>query len=215
MMKHLFYSIFFCGICSFSSHSAPLQTGIAPADFEAKSPAEIVADTESADVLALTPWDLLNGMSTDIAVEDIVDEVENPEDPFGALREGLVDYAKNYLGCRYVHGGKGPSVFDCSGFTSFVYRKFGYSLSPASRMQGTQGNRVGSVKDAEVGDLMFFSGRAGGRTVGHVGMVVEVNKEAGTLKFIHASVKRGVTIQSFPDGAYYSKHFLHVQRVLD
>ena len=30
----------------------------------------------------------------------------------------------------------GTKVFDCSGFTSFVFRKFGYTLSPASRLQG-------------------------------------------------------------------------------
>lgn len=130
------------------------------------------------------------------------------------LKDGLVDYAKNYIGTRYRHGAKGPNAFDCSGFTSYVFRKFGYQLSPASRMQGTQGEHV-DLANVEVGDLMFFSGRRGGSTVGHVGMVVDVDRANGTLKFIHASTKRGVVIQNYPDGAYYSRHFLHARRVID
>lgn len=130
-----------------------------------------------------------------------------------SIRGEIVDYAKEYIGCRYRRGGKGPKVFDCSGFTSFVFRKFGYTLSPASRLQGTQGEKV-DITDAEVGDLMFFSGRRGGKTVGHVGMVIDVDKENGNVEFIHASTSKGVVIQKFPDGGYYSKRFLHMRRVL-
>ncbi|MCM1483114.1 MAG: C40 family peptidase [Muribaculaceae bacterium] len=160
-----------------------------------------------------TPFDNGNGDVLMPTLSELLGEA--PEyDPLADLQEKMVEYAKNYLGCRYVHGGKGPKVFDCSGFTSYVYRNFGYSISPASKAQGAQGQRV-SLKDAQVGDLMFFSGRAGGKSVGHVGMVVEVNEETGSLKFIHASTKKGVTIQNFPDGKYYSQHFLHVQRIID
>ena len=147
-------------------------------------------------------------------LSELLDEEPSMDAMLAELQDAMVDYAKDYIGCRYVHGGKGPKVFDCSGFTSYVYRKFGYSISPSSRAQGAQGKRV-SMDDVRVGDLMFFSGRAGGKTVGHVGMVVEVNEENGSLKFIHASCKKGVTIQNFPDGQYYSKHFLHIQRVIE
>ncbi len=156
----------------------------------------------------------------DVLMPTLEEMLGGPVDDFGdfadieQLQSDLVEYAKKYIGCRYVHGGKGPKVFDCSGYTSYIYRNFGYNISPGSRMQGTQGTRV-DISDVQVGDLMFFSGRAGGRTVGHVGMVVDVDEATGKLKFIHASCKKGVTVQSFPDGAYYSKHFLHVQRVID
>ena len=46
-----------------------------------------------------------------------------------SAREDLVDYAKSFLGTRYVWGGASPSGFDCSGFTMAVFAKFGYSLS--------------------------------------------------------------------------------------
>ena len=45
-----------------------------------------------------------------------------------SLGQQVVDYAKQYLGCPYVYGGNGPSSFDCSGYTSYVYRHFGYML---------------------------------------------------------------------------------------
>ena len=37
-----------------------------------------------------------------------------------SAREDLVDYAKSFLGTRYVWGGASPSGFDCSGFTMDV-----------------------------------------------------------------------------------------------
>lgn len=167
----------------------------------------VATDTPKAsdhDVLALTPWELLG--------ED--DGYDQWFSPLSELQIELREFAQNFLGCRYVHGGKGPKVFDCSGFTSFVYSNFGYSISPGSRMQGTQGTRV-SMSDIQVGDLLFFSGRKGGTTVGHVGMVVEVDESTRQLKFIHASSKRGIVIQSYPDGGYYSKHFLHARRIIN
>lgn len=158
--------------------------------------------------------------SGDVYMPSLSEMLGEPVDNFGDvsdkqwLKDGIVSYAKNYLGTRYRHGAKGPKAFDCSGFTSYVFKKFGYQLSPSSRMQCSQGARV-DIADVEVGDLMFFSGRRGGSTVGHVGMVIDVNREDGTLRFIHASSSKGVVIQNYPDGAYYSRHFLHVQRVID
>ena len=134
-------------------------------------------------------------------------------DASAALKEELVGYASRYLGTRYKGGGKGPGGFDCSGFTSYVFRNFGYELFPASRMQCKQGVAV-DFSELEVGDLMFFSGRRGGATVGHVGMVVDVDRENGTCRFIHASSSQGIVIQKFPDGGYYSRRYLHARRVL-
>lgn len=161
-------------------------------------------DSNGRDAIALSPWELLG--------ED--DGLGNMFDNVSSFQTDLVNFAKLHLGKKYKPGGKGPYVFDCSGFTSFVFRNFDIKLSPASRLQGQEGTRV-NVSDLRVGDLMFFSGRRGGSTVGHVGMVIDVDKETGKVKFIHASTKHGVVIQSFPDGAYYSKHYLHSTRVID
>lgn len=130
----------------------------------------------------------------------------------GTLIDDMVDYAKQFIGSRYRSGGKGPKVFDCSGFTSFIFRYFGINLFSSSRSQSSQGEKV-HLSEAKVGDLIFFSGRRGGRRVGHVGIIVEV-KDNGTLKFIHASSSKGVVIQSYPDGGYYSKRFLSTRRII-
>ena len=205
MMNRITIIVLLCALSGIKLQADPVPDRKLPSGMQVPvSEISLEVRTGSEDYLMPTLEELLGG----------------PVDDFGDVRDtemlklDLVDYAKKYLGCRYVHGGKGPKVFDCSGYTSFIFRNFGYSISPGSRLQGAQGKRV-SLDSVEVGDLMFFSGRAGGKTVGHVGMVIEVNEATGQLKFIHASTKKGITIQSFPDGAYYSKHFLHVQRVID
>ncbi len=131
------------------------------------------------------------------------------------LANRMVDYAAKFLGTRYRLGADGPSAFDCSGFTSYVFREFGISLNRSSRQQYLQGNKV-NVKELQPGDLLFFSSRSSGRgNVGHVAMVAEVDAERGTCKFIHASVKYGVTYQNFPDGGYYDNHFIGARRVIE
>ena len=131
------------------------------------------------------------------------------------MQAEMVEYAKRYLGCRYRRGSKGPKAFDCSGFTSHVYGKFGYSLDRASRLQGVQGTKI-SLEDAKVGDLIFFSGRRVSKsTIGHVGMVIDVDPDRGTLKIIHASCSQVVVVTSYPDGGYYSRRFISVRRVIE
>ena len=72
-----------------------------------------------------------------------------------------------------------------------------------------------SYKDLRPGDLVFFGGRRGGKTVGHVGMVVSVDKERNAMKFIHSANSSGITITSYPDGGYYSRRYIGARRILD
>ncbi len=130
------------------------------------------------------------------------------------LGNKMVDYAARFLGTRYIWGATGPKAFDCSGFTSYIYRNFGITLNRTSRMQFTQGEKV-NVSQLQPGDLLFFSSRRSGRgQVGHVAMVASVDRENNTCVFIHASVKRGVTYQKFPDGGYFDRNFVGARRIL-
>lgn len=121
------------------------------------------------------------------------------------LKEGA-----KHLGKRYVHGAKGPNQFDCSGFTSYVYKQFGYSISPGSRLQYTQGVPV-ARNELRKGDLVFFTSRSSGNNVGHVGIVVSADNEKGTFKFIHASVK-GVRYNDFE--GYYVPRYVGARRII-
>ncbi len=129
--------------------------------------------------------------------------------------QDLVEYAKRFLGRPYVWGAVGPTSFDCSGFTSYVYRHgVGVDLLRTSSMQYTMGRHV-SVNDLKPGDLLFFSSaRSGKGRVGHVAIVASVDRENNSCKFIHASTRKGVVYQQFPDNAYYSKHFIGAKRIL-
>lgn len=130
------------------------------------------------------------------------------------LGDKMVDYAARFLGTRYILGANGPHAFDCSGFTSYVYRNFGITLNRTSRMQYTQGEKV-SISQLEPGDLLFFSCRSSGRgNVGHVAMVASVDHDNNTCVFIHASVKKGVTYQKFPDGGYFDRNYIGARRII-
>ncbi len=127
------------------------------------------------------------------------------------LISDLLGEANRYIGRPYVHGAKGPRAFDCSGFTSYVYRQFGYKISPSSRTQYTEGTKV-DRKDLRKGDLVFFTSRRSGKNVGHVGIVVSADNSTGNFKFIHASIK-GVKVSDFE--GYYLGRYVGARRIIN
>ena len=50
-------------------------------------------------------------------------------------RSGIVGIAKSMFGVPYVYGGRSPSGFDCSGFTSWVYRQAGITIPRTASAQ--------------------------------------------------------------------------------
>lgn len=91
-----------------------------------------------------------------------------------ASSDSIVAYASNFLGTPYAWGGNGPSTFDCSGFTCYVYSHFGVKLPRTSQEQQDVGTEV-SRDQLQPGDLVFF-----GSPAHHVGMYV------GNGCYIHA-----------------------------
>ncbi|MGF0115284.1 C40 family peptidase [Promicromonospora sp. Marseille-Q5078] len=70
----------------------------------------------------------------------------------------VVAIAKTKVGARYVSGATGPSSFDCSGFTTYVYKKaIGKSMPRTSSAQKNVGKRV-SRANAKPGDLIWSPG---------------------------------------------------------
>ena len=113
----------------------------------------------------------------------------------------IVAYAKKFLGCKYVYGATGPSTFDCSGFTQYVYKHFGYTISRTSSAQRSDGKEV-SRSNIQLGDIVCFSG--------HVGIYV------GDDNFIHASHPGDVVKISSLSSSYYTttKPLLSIRRIL-
>lgn len=116
----------------------------------------------------------------------------------GVTGTDIANYAKQFVGCRYVYGASGPSSFDCSGLTMYVYKHFGYNLSHSSATQATQGKAV--TGDLQPGDILVFSNN--GKTVGHVGIYL------GNDKFVHASdSSTGVIISNLSDRCNKNKYW--------
>lgn len=77
---------------------------------------------------------------------------------------GIVGIAQSLFGVPYVYGGTTPSGFDCSGFTSYVYRQAGISIPRTASAQQAAATPVSSPSP---GDLVFF-----GSPAYHVGIYV-------------------------------------------
>lgn len=118
----------------------------------------------------------------------------------------VVEYAKQYLGCKYVAGGSSPeSGFDCSGFTSYVYKHFGVTLSRSSKGQINNGVAV-EKSSLQPGDIVVFN-NSSNSSIGHVGIYI------GGNSFIHAAnPKEGVVITSL-SSSYYQKRYVGARRV--
>ena len=89
--------------------------------------------------------------------------------------EDVVRVAQSLLNVPYLWGGKNMMGYDCSGFTQTVYSVFGINLLRNAREQVTQGQVVGSLAEAQPGDLVFFDhlDRAPEATrITHVGMLI-------------------------------------------
>ena len=123
----------------------------------------------------------------------------------------VISYAYRVRGTPYRYGASSPKGFDCSGFTSYVFKRFGIDLDRSSRGQITDGVRV-KKNELQPGDLVFFQGRSGRGGVGHVGIVTKVNDD-NTFHFIHSACSSGVT-ESKNTESYYSRRYVGACRVL-
>ncbi len=102
-----------------------------------------------------------------------------------SLRQHIVDFAKQFLGCRYRYGGSDPRTgVDCSGFVRYVMQNAaGIAMLRSSGTQATQGRAIGADQ-MRPGDLVFYS-QGGG--INHVAIY------AGDGQIVHASTyKTGV-----------------------
>lgn len=119
----------------------------------------------------------LNTVSAAATVAESVEEVVvNTSEK---RRQEIVDYAMQFVGNRYVYGGRDPHTgTDCSGFTSYVMKHAaGVELAHSSSSQSRQGRAV-DASEVRPGDIVCYSS---GSRVNHVALYI------GDGKIVHAS----------------------------
>jgi len=129
-----------------------------------------------------------------------------PESSRAAISEyDVVGTALDLRGVPYKNGGTDPGGFDCSGFTQYVFAKYGVSLPREVRDQFNTGTPV-DRKTLEPGDLIFFTTTEPGAS--HVGSAV------GGDEFVHAPSTSGVVRVERLSSSYWAPRFIGGRRVL-
>jgi peptidoglycan DL-endopeptidase CwlO len=148
------------------AQAAADQAAKAVQDLEArKRDAEIRIDEAEKLLEKLSPQQRRDRNGPDVGGPPIVGTGVGVE----ALRA-----AASQLGKPYKWGAEGPNSYDCSGLTSWAFKKAGVTLPRSSSQQATVGKSV-SWNDMRPGDLVFYYS-----PVSHVGIY------AGDGKFINA-----------------------------
>lgn len=113
----------------------------------------------------------------------------------------LMNEAQKHLGKPYSWGGNGPSSFDCSGYTKYVFAKQGISIPRTSGSQYAASTKI-SASQAQPGDLVFFDYGSG---IAHVGIYI------GGGQMINAQ-NDGVKIDNVTSG-YWAKYLVGYGKV--
>ncbi len=164
-------------------------------------------EEEQAELAALQELQARTQASEEAAPERMVISAPPQTDytTVPELRTAIVDYAMQYLGNRYVHGGQNLATgTDCSGFTCYVYQAFGYSLGRTPQGQYTSAGRAVDLSQIQPGDVICYS--SNGSTCTHVGLYI------GNGQIIHAANSRkGVIISNYD----YDGVILGVRDIVD
>lgn len=134
--------------------------------------------------------------------------LNNPETTRQEKVNAVITYAKSFLGTPYVYGGDSPSDggFDCSGFTKYVFGKYGYTLNRISRDQALNGTYV-PREYIQAGDLIFYSFEGNG-IISHVGIYL------GSGKMIN-SPKTGETVKiTDVTTSYWTSRYVTTRRII-
>ncbi|RME96019.1 MAG: NlpC/P60 family protein [Bacteroidetes bacterium] len=127
------------------------------------------------------------------------------------LRQNIVDFALKQQGAPYKYAGRSPRTgFDCSGFTYYVMSNFGIELTPVSRIQEDEGQRI-RLEEAKPGDLVFFR-RSRTGSVFHVALVVSNGNDG--MRVIHSTSSRGVIVDNIQESSYWRKKIATARRVI-
>lgn len=118
------------------------------------------------------------------------------------LRMAIVNYGLQFVGNPYILGGQTLGGTDCSGFTCYVFRDFGISISRTPSGQYSSAGRAVTLAEAQPGDIICYG--YGGCS--HVALYI------GNGQIVHESnPRRGLEVNS----VYFMKNIIGVRNVLD
>ena len=142
--------------------------------------------------LGVSPASVLATVIANIPVSTTTTTSRAPElrripatQPPSAEAASVLHTASDYIGVPYVWGGNTPRQgFDCSGFTKYIFAKYGIALPRTSREQAHAGEAIpADFRDLRPGDLMMFA--EPGQAISHVAIY------AGNGRILHASSSAG------------------------
>ena len=143
--------------------------------------------------------------------------------PLEMTPQNLLQAVRFFLNAPYLWGGKNAMGMDCSGFVQVVMSIFGKSLPRNASQQVSCGRAIGSLQNAQPGDLVFFDHEDG--KISHVGIVLQKNADQEQTTLIHCSGRVKVerldengifsveqADKTHPDGLY-THHLVAIRRI--
>lgn len=76
--------------------------------------------------------------------------------PRYTMSEKAIDVARQFIGTKYSWGGNSPSTgFDSAGLIQYAYNQIGIELPRTPKELSKLGDKVDSLSDAQIGDLIY------------------------------------------------------------
>lgn len=127
--------------------------------------------------------------------------------------DSILQFAQSLIGVRYREAASDPKHgFDCSGFVSYVFKNFNFTVPRSAREFFYIGEKI-KFEDARPGDIILFTGtKKHSHKIGHMGIVY--CNDCGEFKFIHSTSgkEHGVTITAMNES--YRRRFVQIIRLL-
>lgn len=184
------------------------KTGYVASKYLSDKKVDVTSRSEEIDRGNNSQQEETEGKASENANKDTNKNTSSSNSSSSSLGSGIVACAKQYLGYKYVAGGSSPSTgFDCSGFTSYVYKQCGISISRSSSAQASNGTAV-SKSNLQPGDLVLFN-NSGNTAIGHVGIYI------GGNTFIHAANSRKGVITTSLSDSYYQSRYVTARRIIN
>ena len=122
----------------------------------------------------------------------------------------IVENALQYNGVKYQYGGVTNNGMDCSGIVFVAFGSQKVQLPRVSSDMANRGRKT-SLNKVIKGDLLFFRTNKSTRSINHVGLIVSV--ENRQIKFIHATVSKGVIVSDLSEN-YWKNAFVKAVKIL-